>query len=380
MGDFDYDYILCEDCENLVPETSLVKHQAEACEARARPPRSFLPQTPLNAVQQQNVNNGLTASADARLVRPIPSTMWSCSRCGRNNSQTRQSCEACQHQNADARRPDPIRPSGDNVNSRRNASHSTNQYASIWNVGGHAQNPNVHHVDPIRLSGNNVNSRRNTSLSNNQHASLWNVGGYAQNPNVRHTDPTRLRGNNVNSRRNTSLSNNQHASLWNVGGHAQNPNVRHADPIQPSGDRVNARRNVSPSTNQHAFLLYVGGHFIQEIYVTAFSMSADHGAHQQYQQRGNRSYEELLRRFGNGAENMGASESDILSLPNKMISNVEIDLPEVNARQCCICLDDFQAGHMLTTLPCRHGFHLDCINKALRIRGRCPLCNATVKR
>jgi Ring finger domain len=303
MGDVDYDYILCEDCENLVPETSLVKHQAEACEARARPPGSFLPQTPLRAVQQHNANIGLTASADARLVRPIPSTTWSCYRCGRNNSQTLQSCEACQHHNAGARRADPIQPSGDNVNSRRNASFFTDQHAPLWNV------------------------------------------------------------------------------VWHVGGHAQNPNVRHADPIRPSGDNVDSRRNASLSTNQHVFLSHVGGHFILEIDDTAvFSMGAALSAHQQNQQRGNRSYEELLRRFGNGAENMGASESDILSLPNTMISNVEIDLPEVNARMCCICLDDFQAGHMLTTLPCRHGFHLDCINKALRIRGRCPLCNATVKR
>ncbi|KAI2491103.1 hypothetical protein MHU86_23454 [Fragilaria crotonensis] len=103
-----------------------------------------------------------------------------------------------------------------------------------------------------------------------------------------------------------------------------------------------------------------------------------HGIRLRYQQTDGMGYEQLLRAFGNGTENMGASESDIQSLPISTISNVENELPEGNARQCCICLDDFQSGDKRKTLPCNHGYHPDCIDKALRTRARCPICNATL--
>jgi hypothetical protein len=87
----------------------------------------------------------------------------------------------------------------------------------------------------------------------------------------------------------------------------------------------------------------------------------------------NMNYEELLQAFGNGNENMGASESAIRALPCAKIENPEKELPE-EARECLICLEDFQKDETRMTLPCLHGFHKQCAQKWLRTNGSCPIC------
>lgn len=44
------------------------------------------------------------------------------------------------------------------------------------------------------------------------------------------------------------------------------------------------------------------------------------------------------------------------------------------ATACVVCLEDFQAGSTVITLPCRHVFHCDCVGAWLRLRFTCPLC------
>ena len=85
------------------------------------------------------------------------------------------------------------------------------------------------------------------------------------------------------------------------------------------------------------------------------------------------SYEELLQAFGDGTENLGASDAQIASLPESVVENPEKELPE-DARQCWICLEDIVAGETRTILPCLHGFHSTCCSKWLRTNGSCPIC------
>lgn len=84
-------------------------------------------------------------------------------------------------------------------------------------------------------------------------------------------------------------------------------------------------------------------------------------------------YEDLLQTFGDGTENLGASEAQILSLPTKVIENPAKELPD-EARQCLICLEDIGAGESRKILPCLHGFHSSCCDKWLRTNGSCPIC------
>ncbi|KAK8503396.1 hypothetical protein V6N12_034791 [Hibiscus sabdariffa] len=45
---------------------------------------------------------------------------------------------------------------------------------------------------------------------------------------------------------------------------------------------------------------------------------------------------------------------------------------------CCICLTKFADNDELRELPCIHVFHVDCIDKWLKINASCPLCKTEV--
>ncbi|KAL6870655.1 hypothetical protein ACP4OV_014503 [Aristida adscensionis] len=54
-------------------------------------------------------------------------------------------------------------------------------------------------------------------------------------------------------------------------------------------------------------------------------------------------------------------------------------LPETAAaaadeRQCAVCLEGYEAGEALRTMPCAHGFHERCIFSWLLVSRLCPLC------
>ena len=84
-------------------------------------------------------------------------------------------------------------------------------------------------------------------------------------------------------------------------------------------------------------------------------------------------YEELLQAFGDGTENLGASEEQIESLLNHLVHDPKRELPE-DARRCLICLDEIEKGNIRKILPCVHGFHNHCCDKWLRTNGSCPIC------
>ena len=42
--------------------------------------------------------------------------------------------------------------------------------------------------------------------------------------------------------------------------------------------------------------------------------------------------------------------------------------------KCIICYEDFQEGDNVTTLPCAHVFHIDCIKVWILQHGNCPVC------
>jgi len=82
-------------------------------------------------------------------------------------------------------------------------------------------------------------------------------------------------------------------------------------------------------------------------------------------------YEQLLNAFGDGTENMGADEDEIRRLPTHIVG--DNSLPK-DARQCLICLEDFEKDDSRTILPCLHGFHQNCCLKWLKTNGKCPIC------
>ncbi|KAL1215305.1 E3 ubiquitin-protein ligase MPSR1 [Cardamine amara subsp. amara] len=46
---------------------------------------------------------------------------------------------------------------------------------------------------------------------------------------------------------------------------------------------------------------------------------------------------------------------------------------------CAICLEEWSKGDLATELPCKHKYHLECIDKWLKIHSTCPQCRYVVE-
>lgn len=54
---------------------------------------------------------------------------------------------------------------------------------------------------------------------------------------------------------------------------------------------------------------------------------------------------------------------------------VKLFLLPINLLQvCCICLARYADNDELRELPCIHVFHVECVDKWLKINASCPLC------
>ncbi|GAB2275296.1 hypothetical protein Dimus_010057 [Dionaea muscipula] len=89
------------------------------------------------------------------------------------------------------------------------------------------------------------------------------------------------------------------------------------------------------------------------------------------------SYEELLA-LGEvvGTESRGLSADTIASLPS--ISYRSEKTLEEETDSCVICRLDYEDGDLLTSLPCNHSYHSECINNWLKINKVCPVCSTEV--
>mmetsp|Transcript_5474 Transcript_5474/g.7683 ORF Transcript_5474/g.7683 Transcript_5474/m.7683 type:complete len:274 (-) Transcript_5474:91-912(-) len=89
------------------------------------------------------------------------------------------------------------------------------------------------------------------------------------------------------------------------------------------------------------------------------------------------SYESLLRLSEMFQPvNRGATQEKIKELPTWQY----VKDPTQEAKQCGICLADYEEGETLKSLPkCLHSFHGSCIDKWLGINKVCPVCRAEIE-
>ncbi|GFQ00259.1 E3 ubiquitin-protein ligase ring1-like [Phtheirospermum japonicum] len=72
-------------------------------------------------------------------------------------------------------------------------------------------------------------------------------------------------------------------------------------------------------------------------------------------------------RVDGGTMMVPASNEAIVSLPKKKEDGDEIE-------SCSVCLEELPVGAVVSTLPCSHVFHSDCILIWLNISHYCPIC------
>ncbi|KAF5466666.1 hypothetical protein F2P56_016573 [Juglans regia] len=87
-------------------------------------------------------------------------------------------------------------------------------------------------------------------------------------------------------------------------------------------------------------------------------------------------YKFKLKKKGNVEDqeiNTGANEGGVLAVG----TDKERDISGEDAL-CCICLAKYVDDDELRELPCVHVFHVECVDKWLKINALCPLCKSEV--
>ncbi|KAM0055154.1 putative transcription factor C2H2 family [Helianthus debilis subsp. tardiflorus] len=86
------------------------------------------------------------------------------------------------------------------------------------------------------------------------------------------------------------------------------------------------------------------------------------------------SFDEVHNIFDIGGSK-GLTEYSLEKIP-KIAITCDNDVDESGERvSCSVCLQDFQVGEIVRSLPqCHHIFHLPCIDEWLVRHGSCPLC------
>ncbi|CAI9754719.1 unnamed protein product [Fraxinus pennsylvanica] len=75
-----------------------------------------------------------------------------------------------------------------------------------------------------------------------------------------------------------------------------------------------------------------------------------------------------------------APESVVDSFPEKTHRKPEKSQSGDDNQQCYICLAEYEEGDKIRVLPCRHEYHMACVDKWLKeIHGVCPLCRGDVR-
>uniref|UniRef100_A0A7C9DRX6 RING-type domain-containing protein n=1 Tax=Opuntia streptacantha TaxID=393608 RepID=A0A7C9DRX6_OPUST len=85
-------------------------------------------------------------------------------------------------------------------------------------------------------------------------------------------------------------------------------------------------------------------------------------------------FDEVTNIFDTGGAK-GLSGDLVEKIPKIKITNKNNVDASGERVSCSVCLQDFQIGEMVRSLPqCHHMFHLPCIDKWLLRHGSCPLC------
>ncbi|KAG0459165.1 hypothetical protein HPP92_022293 [Vanilla planifolia] len=83
-------------------------------------------------------------------------------------------------------------------------------------------------------------------------------------------------------------------------------------------------------------------------------------------------YEMLLALDEDNHRHVGATDTQINSLPLSVIQNA------ASEEACAVCLETPSLGDTIRHLPCLHKFHKECIDTWLRRKKMCPICKNSI--
>jgi E3 ubiquitin-protein ligase RNF13 len=72
----------------------------------------------------------------------------------------------------------------------------------------------------------------------------------------------------------------------------------------------------------------------------------------------------------------GLSSEQIEAYPTHCLGAEESGQASARGDFCSVCLEGYDCGHRLRTLPCLHRYHAACIDPWLSSHGSCPVCKS----
>jgi Ring finger domain len=375
MSDIEPDYIVCKYCGKLVPTLNLDIHEAR-CGNRILSSNggiegSLTTDNHLQSIihttnaHQHQVIDLVENSEDHQQLENV----WSCPRCTFFNSSSNDHCDMCNYSQVNARNPDPVRR--ERLIVTDSLDHDLGDLHSYSNTRYHHELFRQHQTrdnNGNRHIRNSTNSSLAAVAGGTALGSI--VGGISSYIRGRPISDGIFRGG-INGAVSGAiidsllLQRNSPRNLTPTQNLPSSPISREVANTQYENNLLRRQSQMPPN---------------EEMFYAMLDHMIDSGAlsPRQVNSMDNSDFEQLLHIFGDGTENMGADEMDIDILPTQTIINVEKELRSRDLRQCAICLDDFKSGDQRKTLPCLHGYHKACIDRALRNRAYCPLCNSGI--
>ena len=68
------------------------------------------------------------------------------------------------------------------------------------------------------------------------------------------------------------------------------------------------------------------------------------------------------------------NENEFNQIMQYLPSTIVNEKKEGENKECVVCLAEFEIGESITTLPCLHVFHTECIKSWLKSKNHCPIC------
>lgn len=87
---------------------------------------------------------------------------------------------------------------------------------------------------------------------------------------------------------------------------------------------------------------------------------------------------ERLQRWTGNASDAGANNETMRRMPVRTFCCANEGSSDDSEVTCAVCLCDAQDGDSLRRLPCKHEFHVQCVDRWLENHTTCPLCKTDV--
>ena len=243
----------------------------------------------------------------------------------------------------------------DYIESNRNEYNSQN---------GNTNNNNNHLLNINNSNGNEIN-RQNGNTNNNNH--LYNI-------NISNGNEFNHQNGNTNNYNNNLLNiNNSNRNEFNRQ-NGNNNNINNSNRNEFNRQNGNGNNNNINNSNRNEFnpqnnnLLNINNSNGNEFNPQNGNANNNHP---------NMMHLLLYDLFHNFDDfSFRINRTEIRNIKKKLtkIKFKNTESSSGNGEKCIICYENFKKYQKIYSLPCHHLFHINCLNKEIKYRQKCPIC------